>query len=233
MLKRTRAKTPVFSVGQLEASHPPPKLMVGSEFLAEQYKAILPLRIVTTIHKPNPPKRAESWRRIRKVKGDECLYLLAKEPSRTSSISDSETLVGSEPASPLSPSFAHLETEKHTILDVAGAEKHMFREKEIMQDDDLASQFDTDVALNLCMELLTSKLANSVSRHHPLEKKGRSSSLQVLLMIEAYEKVQQQVRRRLHGPHVERGERQRLRDVDMILEHWLQVLFSVYDLTLQ
>ena len=79
------------------------------------------------------------------------------------------------------------------------------------------------------MDLLTNALATAFFRQHPTENEDRASGLQILLMIEAYETVQQHVRQQLYDPQVTGQENGSLRSMERILNHWLEVLHSVYD----
>jgi hypothetical protein len=218
MLKRTRAKTPVYSIGQLESARHHP--FDATQLLAEHYRALLPARMPTPFVEPEPPKIHRKT--LRKIKRQQSLRNLMKQHSRSSSISDSETLVGSDsPTSPLSPS--------HPLFDLK--QEHALENNHVTAkaDDDLTSSFENDMALKICMDLLTSELATAFSRQHPLEKEDRSSGLQVLLMIEAYETVQQHLRQRMYKSHVMGEKDDHVQDVERILEYWLKVLYSVYD----
>ena len=234
--KRTRAKTPVFAVGQLEASrnHRSAAIDVAEE-LAKEYRALLPPRTETPFGRPEfrvfatliEPVPSRTQRRgLRKIKAQRSLYRLGspQKPSRDSTISDSETLVGSEPSSPLSDKPPCLKPE-HS----AGWEKRGNSPILLDSQDDHHSSSDSDVALSICMDLLRNKLAKSVSLQHPLEDGKRSSGLQILLMIEAYETVQRYVRQEIHYSRKTDASPDRGREVDRILSYWLQVLYSVYD----
>jgi hypothetical protein len=235
--KRMRAKTPVFAVGQLESlqSH----ALDAAEVLAEQYRAILPSRVITPLGKPKPPKlqmvailngpKLQELQRksLRRIKGQQNLHSLGQKQSRNSSFSDTETLVGSGPGSPLSTTYRQVEIDQKAILGHALEKTHVLSDRE----NSSSPSVDDDIALNICVDLLTSKLATSLSRQHPLEDESRSSGLQVLLMIEAYEKVQKNLRQKLYRSHRKEGSNRHLREVDRILEYWLQVLYSVYGLT--
>jgi hypothetical protein len=89
---------------------------------------------------------------------------------------------------------------------------------------------DDDIALQMVTELLTNELCSALFKHHPREKGDRASSLQILLMIEAYENLQQQVRREGYESHITgHVGKGHVEAVDGILDHWLEVLYDMYD----
>jgi len=121
ILKRTRAKTPVFAIGQLENSlqrHSHDAI----EILAEKYRALLPPRCETPFaeapYRITPRKTPRKT--LRKTKKQQNLRDLVNSQSRASSISDSETLVGSEPPSPRSPTCLQTQLENFTFQDISG-----------------------------------------------------------------------------------------------------------------
>lgn len=226
--KRTRPKTPVFAVGQLErASLIRP--IDQAQVFAEGYKSILPPRIATPCFEGQPPKRTP--KALRKIKCQLSLRDLIKDQAEHESetsppltaCSDAETLVGSEstPASPTGKGFA---TEKLPVVAF---------EKALTGKDNRASlalsDFDNDIGLKICIDLLTNELATVLFQHHPAGTRDRASGLQILLMIESYEAVQQHVRKQLFDAHVTGRRMDHLQEVERILDHWLQVLYSVYD----
>jgi len=211
-LRRTRAKTPVFRVGQLEA-----KLPYDAQVLAEGYQALLPARLLSPFVEVPEGQIPEilNTRSIRKIKSHSSLRSLMKRHSRDGSMSDTETLVGSTPTSPLSPSYPDF--KKHDPFD-----KHVIEEFDLSKD--TTSSFDNDMALQMCMDLLTNELS-TVLVGETVERR-QSSGLQILLMIESYEKVQQHLRQEKLNPQTTT---KNVQDVEKILEYWLQVLYAVYD----
>lgn len=219
--RRTRAKTPVFVVGQLERNSGI-KPSDRAKTLAEQYQALLPPRTFTPYPFDLPRLTPKKLQKLRKIKCQLSLRDIVKEHSnRTHSVaySDAETLVGSEsPASQHSPTRGEFEKVKLPIIhphEQAGA--------------DPMAVFDDDIGLKICVDLLTNELASQLFRQHPAEREDRASGLQILLMIEAYETVQQHVRQKLCDPHVSQEMKDHVRSVDRILKYWLKVLYSVYD----
>jgi len=219
--KRTGAKTPVSAVGQLERNSMirPPDM---AQTLANQYQALLPSRPISpcifAIPKLKPKK-------LRKIKCQLSLRDLIKEHSKrvhSVAYSDAETLVGSEsPTSLLSPRVRDLEKVKVPMM-TASHEQAL--SGSVPAPDD-------DIGLKICVDLLTHELATALFRQHPAECEDRVSGLQILLMIEAYETVQQHVRQELCDPHVTEELKDHMTSVESILRYWLKVLYSVYDLS--
>jgi len=221
--RRRRAKTPVFAIGQLETN----SMIRASDRarnLAEEYQAILPSRSVTPYLNLVIPKPKS--RKLRKSKCQLSLRDLVKEQSkRTDSIaySDAETLVGSESPNSL-PSPTKAEFDEKVKLPVVES----FHDLPNLLDP-VTAAFEDDIGLKICVDLLTNELATALFRQHPAEREDRASGLQILLMIEAYETVQQHVRQQLCDPDTTDEMIDHVKSVDKILTYWLKVLYSVYD----
>jgi hypothetical protein len=258
-LKRTRAKTPVFAVGQLEHKISKISEMLPidtSRMLAEQYRALLPPRLASPFTEAAPSKSRHQT--LRKIKCQQCLRSLIKSDPSTSSCSDSETLVGSEssvfPSSPKSELFGSLSSfEIHQASHDSDDEQDFstpppspkFRtfvnlntslemDKDSRASDDKedpkpSSSTDGGVGLQIYLNLLTEELATAFFQQHPTEHTDRTSALQILLMIEAYESIQQRVRQELFKHRVAGDEIDHVRSLDRILNHWLQALYALYD----
>ena len=220
-LKRTRAKTPVFAIGQLEKAS---MFIDKAQALAEQYQSLLPPRTFTPYPLNLPDLAPKKLQRLRKIKCQLDLRDSIKEdPSRGHSVaySDAETLVGSEsPSPPPSPTETedHFEEAKSPLLDP--------HDRSLS---DSMAIFEDDIGLKICVDLLTTELATALFRQHPAERGDRASGLQILLMIEAYEAIQKNVRQQLCDPHVTQEMADHVKSVDRILRYWLKVLYSVYD----
>lgn len=217
MLRRTCAKTPVFCVGQLESKG-------DAQSLAQYYQGLLPPRLMTPFLDLDSDAQSEyatiiPVRTIRKIKRQQSLRSLMKKHSRCESISDSETLVGWEsPKEPLSPWLPHDDVKKLDDND------DKFLNYTLQNGSGEFKAFDNDMALKKCMELLSNELSAVIAEQQPSSDVRKSSGLQILLMIESYEKVQQHLRR-----NIEDHEKGQIKDVERILEYWLKVLYSVYD----
>lgn len=267
--KRTRAKTPVFRIGQLERQTCADRLSGDIDdaiVLAQQYQAVLPSRSLTPCHevaasntRRNGLRRVkcrDSLRDLARTNSDETQssesglpntnwddyscdvsiekidalahsfaenYRSTSRPARAQILrrsfytpfirrhsSDSDTLLGSD--SEPSPNSS----APHTFSD---SDLEAFK---VMHEADQTMTETDEIGMQLCMDLLTNDLASALQRQHPLEPGNRVSGLQLLLMIEAYESLQQKLRRM--GP-----DEDHVSAADEALEHWLQALRSIYE----
>ncbi|KAF4628444.1 hypothetical protein G7Y89_g9710 [Cudoniella acicularis] len=219
-MRTRRSKTPVYFVGQLESKRRP---YDTAQVLADQYQASLPNRPFT----PADHDLAKSSHKcLRKIKCQQSLRDMIKEHSKSLSYSDCDTLVGSDVSdSPTSPTRKFPEINKFHLVDKIPRQAPVSEELANMD-----PGIEHDIGLQICMNLLTNELASALFRQHPTEKEDRASGLQILLMIEAYEAMQQQIRRELYNSHVTgHGMDSHVRYVDGILDHWLDALYAVYD----
>lgn len=213
-----RSKTPVLFVGQLEGN----SLFCGldqTQALAEEYQAVLPLRLRTSFLEPFTAKRPT---RLRKIKSQLSLRDVVKQqsqcsPSTSTPGSDDETLVGSPlwRQSPISGNVR--QDDAYRLLEV--------EEEETLSTLDP----DSDFGLDICTELLTADLASSLLRHQPAGHRDRASGLQILHMIEAYEGVRQHVQSMLCNASATGKQFGHVKAAEGILEHWLRALHAVYD----
>lgn len=224
---RRRCKTPVLFVGQLESRSRGHLHSDPTKSLADQYRAELPPRVFTPSIEPQIQQAKSPRRRLRKIKCQLSLRDLIKEHANSFSHSDCETLCGSESpgsaTSPTSPTKSYFEVKQLNLVDKPP--RRMFT-----PDLQVPPGLNDDIALQMVSELLTNELCSALFKHHPREKGDRASSLQILLMIEAYENLQQQVRRDGYESHLARHAGDgHVEEVDGILDHWLDVLYAMYD----
>jgi hypothetical protein len=228
IFRRKRAKTPVFAVGQLEPKVAPKAAQDTAQFLAEQYRAILPSRAITPNIKPlvTTSARKSHPKALRKIKSQKSLRdMVNDQPARHSW--DSRTLVDSHSgSSPTSPTDNHRDNDELFAMQKHQDLKHQNEERS-----DSDPETEDEAGLWICMDLLTSELAKAFFRKHPVENEDRASRLQILFMIEACEGVQRRIRRKRHSCWVMGKNEDSVRKAEEILEHWLQVLYHIYDLT--
>jgi hypothetical protein len=226
--QRRRAKTPVFAIGQLEGKNLGASPVDKAQALAVQYQAELPSRSFTPYVEGDLPKLTR--KKLRKIKCQMSLRDLVKDQSErplSTPSSDTDTLVGSaSPISQLSPTKGEFGHEE-----IALSETH---ESPHLMDDEADcshSALDHNIGLKICVDLLTNELATALFRQHPAESEDRASGLQILLLIEAFEGIQRQARQRRHNSHhtTEQTADHYVGEVENILNHWLEVLYSVYD----
>ncbi|KAB8302151.1 hypothetical protein EYC80_005599 [Monilinia laxa] len=209
---RRRAKTPVFFIGQLER-----KAMENdpSENLANEYQTVLPRRRVASymdLHLPlNPAKRT-----LRKIKSQESLRDLCKSYATSpSTVSDCETLVGSDGGN----------SPRGSIFKEDGNEDS-FEFKDLAppayEPSGKTSVSDEDISLQICSDLLTSKLTTTLRPGHATDQGSKVSSLEILLMIEAYESIRKELRSDSRNIHV-------ISAAEMALDQWIHALYTIYE----
>jgi hypothetical protein len=228
IFRRKRAKTPVFAAGQLEQKVALEAAQDTAQFLAEQYRAILPKRAITPNITPllttSTPKT--QLKALRKIKSQQSLRDMVNDQSARSSW-DSRTLVNSHAgSSPTSPTDSHGDNDEPFAVKSHRDLKH--HDEELL---DSEPETEDEAGLWICMDLLTSELAKAFFRKHPVENEDRASRLQILFMIEACEGVQHRIRRKRHSCRVMGKNEESMREAEEVLEHWLQVLYHIYDLT--
>ncbi|PQE24402.1 mating-type switching swi10 protein [Rutstroemia sp. NJR-2017a BVV2] len=212
-----RAKTPVFAIGQLERkaqehkSDPSESIAAGYRCLLPPRRSIAPQLDLDIPHKPLRPVRKS----LRKIKSQESLRDLCKSHSVSPfSASDCETLVGSDGGT--SPRHSLYQDElKNNPFDAGTGD--LPRPNKILEE---SSPVEQDVGLQICSDLLTSKLRTALHRQDLNDKK--LSGLQILLMIEAYESVREQLR--------EDYQRDRhVTDTEAVLDNWIEALYTIYE----
>ncbi|TEY77491.1 hypothetical protein BOTCAL_0054g00200 [Botryotinia calthae] len=209
---RKRAKTPVYFIGQLEK-----KAMEhdSSEWLANQYQKALPRRRISSswnLDLPLIPLR----RTLRKIKSQESLRdLCRRNTTSPSEASDCETLVGSDGRG--SP---------HSLIFKRDEKDHNFGVKSVESPTceplDKTSLSDQDISLQICLNLLTSKLSTSLQQDHHSTTENKASSLEILLMIEAYESIRNGLRAGSRDLHV-------TSTAETALDQWIQALYTIYE----
>ncbi|KAI0997441.1 hypothetical protein K3495_g10744 [Podosphaera aphanis] len=222
-LRRTRPKTPIFRVGQREdPTEQATKANHTALQLAQDYQALLPLHQAPHLLSAHP----HTPRRLRKVKSQTSLRDLSRDQAKeVASLSDldgdMETLVGSEPTSPDANHDPFWTTSSFPEKPSCASIKDAVNVTCSPDAND-----DEDVGLQICVDLLTNKLASILFRHHPIEDTDRASELQILLMIEAYETIQKQIHEsRTKSPAATKQAQQ----LELLLENWLDVLYDLYD----
>jgi hypothetical protein len=221
-----RAKTPVMFVGQLESHQP---AYDPAQVFARQYSDLLPPRSFTPAIEEQliTPRRS-----IRKIKCQQSLRDLVKEHSRSprpSSSSDCDTLIGTEsPKSPRSPIEKHFpEVSRLQLIDKPPPRPQTLGKTASL---DMINELHDEIGLGICMNLLTDELATALFKQYPSEHEDRASSLQIRLMIEAYETLQEHVRQELYDAFVNGEELDRhVQEIEAILERWLDSLYVVYE----
>ena len=228
---RRRAKTPVFSIGQLEGFPlkgyaTPARASIDDESLADQYKRLVDecdrQSIYSDAYSEPPPSRLgyreEEYEPRRQRSSNDLpsnrIFSKAdgKKPLATSPTSDDGTLVSFEeervyfkPVSfspePRSPSHAYGSSF----------------------DSNASNPFasPSNLSLQICLDLLTRELSSAVSDRR--QRPGNDiSALQVWVMIEAFERLRDQVAEIRLGVGGVSG-------VEEMFETWIRALYAVHD----
>ncbi|KAH8594669.1 hypothetical protein B0O99DRAFT_482558, partial [Bisporella sp. PMI_857] len=133
----------------------------------------------------------------------------------TGSSSDTETLVGTatpkSQASPTSSCFpSHLSRDSKDSIRDKPKENH-------------------NIGFRICLDMLTNELANGLFKQHPVEDLDRASGLQIMLMIEAYESVQQHLRQEIQELRSTGQACDQFSTVEDMLDNWLEALYALYE----
>jgi len=240
---RSRPKTPVRRIGQLEG-HPE-----KSGVLAGEYRLPLVSRTCAPIQDPPAPP-LKPRHTIRKIGRQDCL----RKPSLDSdfvptspSISDSETLVGSDvspsmgtrrlslnsvdSSSSSSSSSASSPRSYHSALsDIKLGRDHRDSRWENCELKTLDAKMQRSIEMQICLDLLKQGLSSTLL---PNDSTTSTSALQLWLMIEAYEsmkyRLKQELTLRKLGPADTGGVISPTYTFE-VLDHWLEALYSLYNI---
>ncbi|KAK4166452.1 hypothetical protein QBC43DRAFT_206452 [Cladorrhinum sp. PSN259] len=229
---RRRAKTPIFSIGQLEAI-PRPRNALGKtssvELIAEQYRALLEsgdsdLSIYSDSYSEPPPSRQgveqhQQQQRplsIRRQQSSGDLRRASVELERrpefpiplvtgSPSNSDDETLVSFEEETVYFKPVSYSPEPSPRLL-------HPLPPTPAAPD---------SLSLQICLDLLTRDLASALASR-PGRSTPETSALQVWVMIEAYEKLRDELVGKRLGCE-ETG------SLEAMLNMWLRALYTIHD----
>lgn len=227
---RRRAKTPVYSIGQLEGKPltveiKPAEESISVEELAEQYRALLASRnsMFKDSQAGTPPPSHDETLHVglrRQYSSDELSRRyssdeLSNESSSSlatsglSPTSDDGTLVAfDEEAVYFKPVSFSTEPQSPVSIDSLPA-----------RDLDAATQPDS-LSLQICIDLLSKELASVTSSR--LSKPGSDTpALQIWVMIEAYERLRDQL-------HQKFDNREEKRTIEMMFDMWLRTLYMIH-----
>ncbi|EDO02068.1 predicted protein [Sclerotinia sclerotiorum 1980 UF-70] len=132
--------------------------------------------------------------------------------------SDSETLVGSDRGSSPRGSI-YKEDEKDDTFRFKDVSSPAYEPSEKTSQLD---QVDQDISLQICSDLLTSKLTTALHQNHAVGQENKVSSLEILLMIEAYESIRKELLSDPRDLHVTYA-------AETALDQWIQALYTIYE----
>ena len=217
---RRRAKTPIFSIGQLE-DIPRPRNALGKtssvELIAEQYRALLDSRnsdssLCSDSYSEPPPSRRSL--------GDRPLSIRRRQSS--SDLRDRRRpeypveLVTGSPSNSDDGTLVSFEEETVYFKPVS------FSPEPSPGLEPLPTPSSPDsLSLQICLDLLTRDLSSALASR-PGRSSSETSALQVWVMIEAYEKLRDQ----LFGERLGCEETGKL---EAMLNMWLRALYTIHD----
>jgi len=230
---RRRAKTPVFSVGQLEGLPRPPNTLGRTssvDLIAEQYKAVLESQRCSMYSDDSDPALSPQYSdsdtdepvtlRRRRSSG----YLQNEAPLGEYSTTTTTTRMVELPnPSPTSDdgtlvSFQDEGTVYFKPVSFSSPEPEPEPESPLRSQ---TSSAEDNVSLQICLDLLTRELSSAIAGR-PCPSTRDTSALQVWAMIEAYERLRDQMA--VLSPSNEQA-----RSMEMMFDMWLRALYSIHD----
>ncbi|KAK3692831.1 hypothetical protein B0T22DRAFT_28209 [Podospora appendiculata] len=219
---RRRAKTPIFSIYQLEEIPRPGNALasdkrLSAEVIAEQYRALLDSR--------------NSMARETYPDDDDAIHLRRNIHTPEST---TRPLTGSSSSSSSSQHPTTSPTSSDGTL-VAFDDETVYFKPVSFSPEPISPFFDRrfpttsppptpNLGLQICLDLLTRDLSSSLRRSGRNRGCVETSALQVWAMIEAYERLRDQL------PDTEaRLGRDEQKSLDQMLDLWLRALYAVHD----
>ncbi|GAB1315810.1 Mating-type switching protein swi10 [Madurella fahalii] len=227
---RRRAKTPIFSIGQLEDITRPSNALARTssvELIADQYRALLDYRasVYTDSYSEPPPsledddegddddhEGAAAMRRQRSSESlpDDapiCVPMHLGELVQRSPTSDDGTLVSFEEETVYFKPVSFSPEPTSPAVQVPSNPSH--------------SPPDDNLSLQICLDLLTRDLSSALASR-PSRSCAGTSALQVWVMIEAYEKLRDRILESGNGSEESRS-------LGMMFDMWLRALYTIHD----
>ncbi|KAK4149592.1 hypothetical protein C8A00DRAFT_18740 [Chaetomidium leptoderma] len=228
---RRRAKTPVLSIGQLEDIPRQGRGLSRTssvDLIAEQYKAILEVQRSSPYsddnHSDEPPLSHQE------IDIDELVMLRRRRssnslPGQTSS-GDSTRMVGLANLSPTSDDGTLVSFQEEAVYfkPVSFSPEPESPILPLSQPQTTTHDYNDDdddnVGLQICLDLLTRELSSAIAGR-PCRSSVDTSALQVLAMIEAYERLRDQMAELSSG-------NEQARSLEMMFDMWLRALHSIH-----
>lgn len=219
-LMKRRAKTPILSIGQLENARRPGRPLVRTssvDLIAEQYQARLEY-LDASYEPPLSPYDTEL---------DEPVPPLRRR--RSSNYCQEESPIEHSPrmAEIANPSPA---SDDGTLVSFQGDTVY-FKPVSLSPEPESSPQrwnrqstqstADDNVSLQVCLDLLTRELSSAIAGR-PSRPPVDTAALQILVMIEAYEKLRDQMAEISHG-------NEQARTMESMFDFWLRALYAVHD----
>ncbi|KAK0743108.1 hypothetical protein B0T18DRAFT_292911, partial [Schizothecium vesticola] len=219
---RRRAKTPIFSIGQLE-NIPRPANALGRtssvELIAEQYRALIESQesVLSDSHSEPPPSRNGdcapeplSGTVLRRQQSSDELDMASPFHAPTH-----QTLAGTSPTSD-DGTLVSFEEDRVYFKPVSFSPEPRSPQPQ-PQPTPSEDVLNSNLSLQICLDLLTRDLSSALASR-PSRSSPGTSALQVWCMIEAYERLRDQFAPGQAGGPV----------ADMF-DTWLRALYQIHD----
>lgn len=220
---RRRAKTPVLSIGQLEElprSTNTPGKTSSVDLIAEQYQAVLeyrhsPVYSDQSVEHPLSTAVSDAAEPVTRRRQRSSGYLQDEAPNASSPrmaelasvspMSDDGTLVSFQDETVyFKPISFSPEEPEPPLRPLSGR-----------------TTTDDNLSLQICLDLLTRELSSAMPSQ-PCRSSTATSALQIWVMIEAYERLRDQMAE-LSSTN------EQARAMEMMFDMWLRALYSVHD----
>jgi len=218
---RRRAKTPILSIGQLEDLRPRNAHSRTSsvDLIAEQYRAVLESRRSSVYSNESEPELSTG-------PSDYDTPVTLRRQRRSVNLRE-ETLVGDSPRSTYGVNPSPM-SDDGTLVSFQD-EAVYFKPISFSPDEPQSpvqplsrrNTADDNLSLQICLDLLTRELTSAVAGR-PSRSSTSTSALQIWVMIEAYEKLRDQM------AELSRDNEQ-ARAMEMMFDMWLRALYSVHE----
>jgi len=231
---RRHAKTPVFSIGQLEGMPlrrygSPTHVPATTELIAQQYMDLIDYdaeSIYSDSHSEPPPSRQgyidEEYEPRRQRSSDELSSAKLFSPTSSSANHNAELTT-----SPTSDDGTLVSFEEETVYFKPVSFSPEPSSPAHMHSSSFSSSYGNpfaspdNLSLQICLDLLTRELSSAMSERRQ-RPSNESSALQIWVMIEAFERLRDQVAEMRLGIGQVSG-------VETMFETWLRALYAIHD----
>ncbi|KAM7224118.1 hypothetical protein V8F06_000591 [Rhypophila decipiens] len=247
--RRRRAKTPIFSIGQLESIPRPANAFasnekrLSAEVMAEQYRALIASRNSMLKDTHSEPSQSRQGHRDDYDDRDD---LFDDDTARNPHLSPPELLPLLPNRSPTNTSddgtLVGFEEETVYFKPVSFSPEPMvspdFESQQGFQSPPLPEQqIPGNLSLQICLDLLTRDLSSGLkgaglsvgNRGGENNDMSNTSALQVWVMIEAYERLRDQLFAEAGSGRLREVGLEELGSMGLMMDMWLRALYSIHD----
>ncbi|KAM7199449.1 hypothetical protein V8F33_004476 [Rhypophila sp. PSN 637] len=238
--RRRRAKTPIFSIGQLESIPRPANAFasnekrLSAEVMAEQYRALIASRNSMLKETRSEPSQSRQGHRDEDDRDD-----LFDDTARNPHLSPPELPLPNGSPTNTSDDGTLVGFEEETVYfkPVSFSPEPMVSpdfESQRFQSP-LPEQIPGNLSLQICLDLLTRDLSSGLKGAGLSVGRGESndtsntSALQVWVMIEAYERLRDQLFAEASSGRLREVGLEELGSMGLMMDMWLRALYSIHD----